>query len=272
MGRHLRFAVAVLAGLVTFPLSGPAETLKIGGTGAVTALLQDMAGAFGRVAPDDRLEVIPGLGSSGGIAAAEAGAITLAVTGRALRESERAAGLLVVPFLETPFVFAASTGVSLSLSRSDLIGIYTGALVAYPDGAPLRLILRPRSDAQTLMMVRHIEGMAAALETARLRSELPVAGNDQDNMDLARRLEGAFGGFPLTQLASEANTFRHVVIDGVAPTLEEMREGRYPYRLQVDFVSKGPPSAAARRFLAFLASPEAAAMIEKAGAIRVRAP
>lgn len=272
MGRYLWLVAAVLVGLVAAPLTGRAETLRIGGTGAVTTLLQDMAEPFGRFSPQDRLEVISGLGSSGGIAAVEAGAIALAVTGRALRDTEIAVGLGIIPFLETPFVFAASTTRALSLSRADLLRIYSGAMTSYPDGTPLRLILRPRSDAQTLMMVGQIAGMAAALEIARLRSELPVAGNDQDNMDMARRLDGAFGGLPLTQLTSEDNTFRHVVIDGAEPTLEAMREGRYPFKLQVNFVSKGAPSAAARRFLAFLASPEAGAMIEQAGAIRLRAP
>lgn len=142
----------------------------------------------------------------------------------------------------------------------------------YPDGKPLRLILRPRSDAQTLIMIKSIDGMDAALEKARLRPELPIAGNDQDNMETASRLTGAFSGFPLTQLSLEPNKLRPVAIDGALPILAAMREGKYRLKLRIDFITKGKPSPPAQRFLDFLATPAAHEMIESAGGVALTPP
>jgi len=248
-----------------------AETIKMGGTGAVTSLLEILGQAFERLSPGDKVVVVPRLGSTGGTKAVEAGAVDLGVTGRDLTPQEVAAGLKVQPFLETPFVFATDTRDPLNFSMAEILRVYSGETLTYADGVPIRLILRPRNDAQTLMLLQTFKGMDAAMDKARLRQELPTAATDQDNMDVAAKMPGAFAGFPLTQFLAEPNKLKVASIDGVAPTTESLAAGKYPLRLQVTWVFKGAHKPTTERFLAFIRGPEVAAIIARHGGTLVKA-
>ena len=245
--------------------ASPAEPIRIGGTGSALALLQRLAEHFKRVEPASTIEIVPSLGSKGGIAAAHSGTITLAVSVRELNEEERAFGLVSLPFLETPLLFATGTSQPMALRSADVIKIYSGEMVRWPDGTLIRLILRPRADAQAMMLVDKIPDMPAAMKLARARRELPVAANDHDNIDAARTMSGSFTAFPLIQLMTERNELKPVRLDGVEPTLKAMRDGSYAYKARYMLLHRPDQQPALARFLAFLATDEARSMIEQAG-------
>lgn len=267
-GNHIRRGAILLAAMTTlWPAVVTAETIRIGGTGAVYGLFKILAEPYARLAPDDRLELIPSLGSAGGIAAAHAGMLDLVVSGREPNEAERNLGLVMTPLLESPFLFATATREPMALRRSDVLRIFNGDLLRWPDGTLIRLILRPRKDSQVQLMTEQIEGMKAAFEKARQRPELSLAPSDKDNMEAANAMDGSFGGFPLIQLLSEPNRLKPVRLDGIEPGVEAMKAGTYPLKARYILLTTATPSAGARRFMAFLATPEARAIIEKAGGV-----
>jgi len=108
--KRLSLAVAVVLALCPFPgTAGAAEALlRIGGTGAAVAVMTRLGAAFAAYQPDLAVEVLPSLGSSGGIRALAGGAIDIAVSARALKPEEEAQGLQAVALLRTPFVFVTS--------------------------------------------------------------------------------------------------------------------------------------------------------------------
>jgi len=217
--------------------------------------------------PEDKLEIIGQLGTNGALNAATQGALDMVFSGRPLKPSEREAGLSETPSLETPFVFVSATPEPLRLSRAEVLKIYSGAAFSYPAGDKARLILRPRNDTSTQYLAGFIDGMGAALEAARKRQDIPMAASDQDNMLAARRIPGAFCGMLLTQLKMEPNSLSHVVLDGVAPTLDAMKAGTYTLRQTIYLAHKREMSPAVQRFLSFLASPEASEIFKRAGAV-----
>ena len=79
------FAAALIAN------SASAETLRMGGVGASTAMLPPLFAAFDPRG-EHQLELIPALGSSGGLRAAADGMLDIAVSGRALKVDEKATG------------------------------------------------------------------------------------------------------------------------------------------------------------------------------------
>lgn len=267
--RFNRFStlVALSAFLAGFPALAKAEALRMGGTGAVIALVEALGTAFQKRYPDDKLEIIGQLGTNGALNAATQGALDMVFSGRPLKPAEREAGLGETPFLETPFVFVSATPAPLRLSRAEVVRIYSGAVFAYPAGGNARLILRPRNDTSTQHLVGFIDGMGAALEVARQRQDIPVAPSDQDNMLAARRIPGAFCGMLLTQLKMEPNSLSHVVLDGVAPTLDAMKAGTYTLRQTIYLAHKRETSPAVQRFLSFLGSAEASEIFKRAGAV-----
>lgn len=115
--------------------------------------------------------------------------------------------------------------------------------------------MRPKGDSDTAILERHFPGMAAALDKASRRREVPTAATDQDNVDMAESIPGSLSGASYTQVKVENCNVRFVSIDGVEPTLENFERGVYRYGRSLHFIVPTPPSPAAQRFIACVRSP-----------------
>lgn len=246
-----------------------ADELKVGGMGAAQGLLQRLGEAFAARHPEDAVEVVPGLGSSGGISAVAEGVLHLSVSGRPLKEEEKAKGLDGIPLLDTPYLFVTSHANPQRLTKAEVVAIYDGALTKWPDGKEIKPILRPKSDSVTPFLIASFEGMQAAMDTLRQRPDVPVAATDQDNIQAAERTAGSFAGATLTQAVTETPRLRRIPLDGVDASVEAMETGAYPLKMRLHAVVRSDRSPAVRRFVAFLHSPAADRIIRESGGAMV---
>src|SRR5512137_2326936 len=74
-------------------LAGAQETVRVGGVGTALGVMRIIAGAFEAANPGIRVQVVPSLGSSGGIKAIGEGALDISLSGRPLKEEEKSKGL-----------------------------------------------------------------------------------------------------------------------------------------------------------------------------------
>lgn len=246
--------------------SARADDVRIGGAGASAALAEALGAAYERAQPQDRVEVVRGLGSGGGVAAAADGVLHIVVSSRDLKPEERARGLSAAPFLETPFVFASSHPRPQSLAREDVAAIFDGRKRAWPDGREIKPILRPRSDSVTPWLAAHLPGVGPAMEELRKRPEVPVAATDHDAIQMAEAVPGSFAPATLVQLLAERPRLLPVAFDGVQPSLAALEDGRWRDVFRLWIVTPAQPDAAARRFLVWLETPEAVAILRDNGA------
>ena len=85
----LRRSLALLAAVFfIFPHPGQAADLTLGGTGADLETMRVLGEAFEKANPGITIEVLPSLGSGGGIKALLAGVIDLALTARPLTKPQ----------------------------------------------------------------------------------------------------------------------------------------------------------------------------------------
>ena len=245
-----------------------ADDLQVGGTGIAQALLIRLSAAFEAASPGDKVTVIPGLGSSGAIAAVIEGALSLAVTGRPLRVEEFARGLTTIPFFETPVIFATSGTATSGLTSAQIVEIFDGSLAKWPDGGlPIKIILRTKNDAVSTFLLANFAGLGVAMEKTRQRRDVPVAATDQDNVELAQKIAGSLTGMTLVQLVTERPNLRAIALDGVAPSVDAVRDGKYRLKMELEIVLPGKPSAVATRFLAFTRTEEARQIVAESGAL-----
>lgn len=250
-------SVALLAGLLMAANAANAATLRFGGTGSSIGMLKQVSGEFaagtnGAV----KVEVVSSLGSSGALRALIDGKLDMAVSARPLKSDEVAAGLRQVLMMRTPYVLATSHPQPQQLKAADLPKLFQGETSAWPDGSPIRLILRPRSETDTVLLGDIFAGMEQALEAARRRGDIPTAATDQDNVALAQRLAGSLTGTTLTQLTTERSSLRAIPIDGIEPTLANLESGSYRFAKRFHFVVGGKSAPETQKFVAFLQSPE----------------
>jgi phosphate transport system substrate-binding protein len=110
------------------------------------------------------------------------------------------------------------------------------------------------------------------MERALAREGLVMAATNQDCDEALARTPGSIGFSSLTQLLTEQNALRALHWHGVAPTLENLASGAYPLGKPLLLVVRAAPDAAVRRFVAFLATPEARRILEQTGNLPVALP
>jgi len=255
---------AITISTVALP-SAKADVLRIGGTGAATELMKLLGAAFEAKEKDTKVEVIPGLGSSGAIAATMDGALDLAISARPLKPAET--GLSEKVGARTPFVLVSSNPAPGNIATKDIAGFYSSATSTWPDGSALRVILRPKSESDTALLGATFPGMAEAIEQVRNRIDVPQAATDQDNLKMAAAIKGSLVATSLAQLVTEHHRLQLLTIDGVEPTLENLESGKYPHSKPFRFVFPATPAPLVERFVAFVASADGESLLHEAGCL-----
>lgn len=230
--------------------------LKVGGTGSMLALLGHVGAAMAAETPGLRLMVVPSLGSSGGIKAVAAGAIDLALTGRPPKAEEAAAGLEHARLGRTGLVLAVGPSrPDTALSTEQVLDIFHGRLTEWPDGEPIRIVLRPESDIDSILLRGVSPAMAEAVDAARKRPGMVTGATDQDAAEALQKIPGAIGTVALAQIQAEGRAFRPITLDGHAPTLSDLGLAPYPIVKPVYVVTRAGSATGGEAIRSFLAGP-----------------
>jgi phosphate transport system substrate-binding protein len=265
------WAVAVLAVLlVSGPRSAVAESIRISGTGGAIATMRILGEAFRNANPGIRVDILPGMGSSGSVKAVLAGRLDIGLSGRALSDEERAQGVMETRYAKTPFVFGVNGAMKMTgLTLEGLAAIYAGER-DWENGKRIRLVLRPPEDSDIAVLKSMSPAMNTAVDIALRRKGMIVATTDHDAADAIESVPGAIGGTTLSLLLSEKRALRVISLDGVTPSVRTMDDRSYPYSKTFFMVTKKPPPASVRRFIDFVRSPAGAAILAKNGQGAVR--
>lgn len=271
--KKISIAVAGIVSSVVFGCVGiaGAETLRIGGTGVALGGMTLLGAAFEEKNPGVSVEVLPSLGSSGGVKALVAGAIDLAVSSRPVKEKESAKGAIGELYATTRLVIVTSQSTDADkITMSQLVGAYSGTTTQWPSGPPIRLVLRPVSETDTKLLRDLSADMRAALDQAQKRPGLVSATNDQDNAETLERLDGSLGLIALGQIATENRKLK------VLPLVEEDEPAGGAIKQPATFykhlylVKTSGIKPVASDFLSYVFSAEGQALLVKFDHIQVR--
>jgi phosphate transport system substrate-binding protein len=254
--------IALLLGATTG--SASADVLRTGGPGAVAKILQRVGAAFTEREPDTTLAVVPNLGSAGAIAGVADGLLDFGVSGRPLT-SEEAKSVTAILLASTPFGLASSQPNPGDVKSADVAAFYQNISSVWPDGTPVRVVLRSKGEVDAALLVNTFPKMAPVIEQLRLRKEIPVVATDQDNVLLAEKIPGSLAAVTLTQVLTENAHLHFVSVDGVEPTLENFERGTYPYHKDFYVVLPRGEKPAVERFIAFLRSADGERLLRETG-------
>ncbi len=255
---------AISLTLVVLATAGPvqAETLRIGGTGVALGGMRILGAAFAKQHPGTTVEVLPSLGSSGGVKALIAGALDLAVSSRELKEPEQAEGAVARLYATTPLaVVTAADTVADAVTTQDLIDMYAGKLLTWPSGEQVRVVLRPQSETDTQILRGLSDAMARAVDDALMRPGLVSATNDQENAETLEHLPGSVGLVAIGQIATEGRKLKVLALDGVLPSTDSPDERHKRFVKSLYIVNTDAMSGPASEFLEFVFSTEGQAIL-----------
>lgn len=258
---------AILFSAAAAPAHGADRSIQIGGTGSGLGVMAALADAFSAGPPDISIEILPSLGSSGGVRALVDGAVDIAVTSRPLKASESESDLRELHIARSPFVLVTSHANPDPIEADAVQGIFADPSARWSDGTPIRIILRPERDTNTTILAQHFEGLDQAVANARSRPEVPTAPTDQDNIQLAQQLAGSLTAASLTQIVTERANLRTITISGIEPTLENLESGTYPLHIDLFLIARADADEAVADFVAFVLSEDGRRTLRGVGSL-----
>jgi phosphate transport system substrate-binding protein len=261
-------AIALCAALVT-PLLYAEEQLPgnlvIEGTGDSQALLREIAECFEKYYPETTIQVPESIGSSGGIKAVRAGDAELGRVARMLK-AEESGNVTYTAFAMSPVVLVVHPSVKgvNNFTAEQIVDIYSGTITSWQQlGGPAHKVYpigREAGDSSRLILEAYIPGFQ---EIRNLAAK--VYYTTPDAMQAIIEHEYTVGYVPRAMI--DDNSVRIMNIDGIAPSLKNIRQNRYTMVTPLGIVYKEPLSVLAKTFVDFLYTPEAQRIIEKYGCL-----
>ncbi|MDO8945671.1 MAG: substrate-binding domain-containing protein [Desulfocapsaceae bacterium] len=213
------------------------ETIIITGTGSGIGVMEIMARAFQEKHPAVTVQLPPSIGSSGAIKAVQAGKIDIGLSARPLKPEERSGEIFEKPYGRTAFIFGVQDSNPVpGFTLAEIEEIYAGTRRSWPDGTPIRLTLRPLSDAYSLYLASINPGLQAASAKAHAIPDVFVGNTDQEAARQIEQTPGSFGTTSGAVVAAEKRKIKALAVDGTAPTLANIASGNYPYTMTMSFV------------------------------------
>lgn len=273
--RSIKSSVAAALALSFLVAGGPAsaDTLRIGGTGVALGGMRLLGAAFETHNPGVTVEVLPSLGSSGGVKALLADALDLSVISRPLKDKEKEQGAEARLYATTPLAIVTSKETQTDgITTAELAQMYAGTLETWPSGERVRVVLRPASETDVQILRNLSDDMAQAVDASFERPGLSMATNDQNNAELLETVPGSVGAIALGQIATEDRHLKVLTLDGILPTLAtpvgDDAENSGTHRPGMAFskslylVQTPGSSPTAQAFAAFVFSPDAQALLQ----------
>ncbi|MBU0946729.1 MAG: substrate-binding domain-containing protein [Proteobacteria bacterium] len=242
------------------------QKIIVGGTGDSQHLLSEIAKALEERLGGGEIEVPESIGSGGGIRAVAAGKIDLARVARPLKENETKLGLTYKCFAKSPVVFVihpSVTGIE-DLKSEDIIGIYSGKINVWGQlggqDQKIYAITREVGDSCRIVLNKRIPGFKDITEpTAKVIYNTPEA------VATLIRHKKTIGFLPMPMTIGK--DLKILTVDGVYPSAENIRSGRYKLVVPFGIVYKGELKGLAQRFVNFLSSTEGKRLIAEYGAV-----
>ena len=242
------------------------ESVQIGGTGNALGVMKLLGAAYEKNHPTVHIEVLPSMGTTGGIKAVLDGAIDLAIAGRSLNDEEGKAGGVGVEIARTPFVFVTNaTNPQNGVTAAELVNIYSLKTLSWPGGEPIRLVLRPARETSSTILKAISPDMEKAIAIAMAREGMVFAATDQDSADAVAKMPGSLGASTLTQILTEKLPIKILALNGVTASVKALANGSYQLYKPIVVVTTPRTSVAGRGFAAFINSAEARTILENTG-------
>jgi phosphate transport system substrate-binding protein len=284
MKLHPGYLICILAVLLFESPSGtgsastnPKERLIITGTGSGIGGMRRMAEVFQEKHTNVIVHVPSSIGSTGAIKAVKAGQIDVGLSYRPLKPDERGMGIIEEPYGRTLFIFGVQeSNPTNGLTLAEIEDIYARKRRTWPDGTPIRLILRPISDGFTVYLESINPRLKSASQKARAIPGVFIGMTDQEAAAQIEKTPGSFGATSASLVASEKKKIKALSVDGAAPALSNIADGvhlsagRYPYALTLSLLYRQDKHiGAVKGFIEFVFSQEGRQLLSETGHIAI---
>ncbi len=235
--------------------------LSLSGSSTVAPLAAEIAKRYEASHPGTRVDVQTG-GSSRGIADARTGTAQIGLVSRALKPEEANLQATTIAIDGIALIVNAANPVR-SLSDGQIRSIYTGSLTNWRQvggaDAAITVVTKAEGRSTLELFLEHFR-----LDNRRIRASVVIGDNQQGILTVAADPH-ALGYVSIGTASQEADAgtaIRLLPLAGIAPSLENVRSGRYPLSRPLNLVIQPPAAAGVPPFLAYASSSEVNDLVE----------
>ncbi|AJE04909.1 PstS family phosphate ABC transporter substrate-binding protein [Geobacter pickeringii] len=248
------------------PSFGDEGKSVIAGSGTCIPIVRLLAREFQRVTPGFSFDVPASIGSGGGVHAAADGTVEIGIVSRELKPDEGRLGLIYRPFARTAVILAADRRVpDAGLTRAEIAAIYRGEKKSWKNGRSIVVLTREPEDS-SIDTLKKIPGFAAAYDESIRGRYWSILYSDQEMNRVLALTADALGVTDCGAVGVEKMPVKALAIDGVPPTAENVRSGRYGLVKPLAFVYRDDRlTPRGRKFIAFVLGDAGRKVLKKYG-------
>jgi len=246
-----------------------ADRIVLDGSTGMMPLAKSLAAAYQKHSPDPRVETGGGLGTGARLRALEEGRIDIALASHGVKPDDlKKAKLRVIGVAKGAIVFAVNTSVPLDgISEAQVCDFYSGRTQSWePRGEPAVVLTRPPAEVDPEV----IRAKIACFKDLKEADAVRVMARGGDMARGLAETPHALGMTSMTVVEQSAGKVKALALNGIAPSAENVKSGRYDLTRDFMFVVRDEPSPAVRKFLDFVLSPEGDRVIRENGAVPLR--
>jgi len=262
MTRNAALAALLVGLALVAPQVALADTsITLQGSTALLPLVKDAAGVYQQAHPDVKIAVSGG-GSGTGINLVAARAIDV---GNSDILAPAHPELVDHKVCVIGFAVIANPGVGVkNLSKKQIQDVFGGKVTNWKEvgGADQKITVvnRPRSSGTRAVFTKTLMGSVVATETGLTEDATGTV------VDVVSKTPGAVSYAALS--GTRGKGLLELSVDGIAPSDENIYDGKYPMWSYEHMFTNGPPSADVSRFIAFVTSNSA--LVKKDGYLLIR--
>jgi len=283
MYKKMRCFIIICLLVAVYSVDAAAD-LRVVGSASTLELMRNLVIAFGtRTAISVDLS---GPGSLEGIHQLVKHNTDLADISSQFTQAYAAAGLVGTPYCrDAVAVVVNPSNRKNDFTRAELKAIFTGNKEKWADGTGVVVLIRDgysgtrkffedkiigEEEYAPAHMAVEKKGQGMLLKPLFSSFKPPFFPLIEDSEQLLFSLSKIRGAIGYLSIGSTPREARVVKIDGVAPTPENIKSGRYLLSRMPTLVSRGEPAGEARQFIEFVLSPEGQKIVMRMGYIPIQ--
>lgn len=247
------------------------EKVVVGGSGALTDEMQDLAKAYMAKNPADAIQVLmDSMSTTGGIEGVKIGRLTIGLVTKEPQGADkeklayRAVGRI-------PVAVGVNKALPLTtLSEAQVCDIFSGKIKSWKDvggnDAKITVVTRKSDDAYT----DALRGKMACFKSLQVTSETISLVRGDDVLDALNNRPTTVAIIAVNANLAERANAKAIAIGGVAPSPDMVSSGKYTYYNEKGVITLGAPQGAAKRFLDFVSGPDGHKILVQRGTVPVK--
>jgi phosphate transport system substrate-binding protein len=242
--------------------------LTVAGSSTVQPIMEVVAQAWEKAHPNDRVEVQGG-GSGVGVSSARSGLADIGMVSRGLTAEESDLVGTSIALDGIAIIVHRDNGLT-AIDKAGVVALYSGQTANWSAlggaDAPVTLVSKEEGRSTLELFEKHFD-----LKGKIAKNAVIIGPNGQAFTTVAGDPNAvAYVSIGSAAMAEEQGTaIRRLSLDGVAATVENVRNHSYPLSRPLSLVTKGPPAGFAKELVDFVLSEEGQAIVEAQDFVRI---